>query len=149
MGASNRIAERAATNYQRQEILSESPTALVARLYDMAGLEVARAQAAAAQGEWAVKGKAVHRASLCISQLQCTLNLEEGGEVARNLDRLYDYLNRRLTEAHLTNDGAIFGEVAQHLSELGAAWRDVARRTGTAEGTRRQAEARVPEAVAP
>jgi flagellar protein FliS len=119
---------RAASSYQRQEILSESPVALVARLYDMAQLEVSRARAALVKEDWAAKGVAVHRATNCLSLLQCSLNLERGGEVAANLDRILAYLVRRLSEAHVQRDERIFSEITDHLKELASAWREIAQR---------------------
>jgi flagellar protein FliS len=118
----------AITSYQRQDVLSETPLELIARLYDMARLETARAQAALAKRQWGAKGMAVHRAGGCLSLLQCSLNLDSGGEVAKNLDRLYTYMMRRLSEAHLANDATIFQEIVDHLTELGAAWREAARK---------------------
>jgi flagellar protein FliS len=116
----------AASSYNEQEILNESPLARVARIYDMAGVEIARARTSLAGGKPAVKGAAVARAVRCISLLQSSLNMREGGEVARNLDRLYAYLLRRLMVAHVQNDDAALAEVGRHLSELGSAWRKVA-----------------------
>lgn len=116
----------AVSSYNEQEILNESPLALIARLYDMAGVEVARARANLAGGKPAAKGAAVSRAVRCISLLQSSLNMRAGGEVARNLDRLYTYLLRRLMSAHVHNDDSALAEVARHLSELGSAWRKAA-----------------------
>lgn len=118
----------AASTYLQQEVLSESPLARVARLYEMAALEITRARAALGKGDVAAKGRAVHRACNCLSLLQTSLDLERGGDVAKNLDRLYHYLIDRMTRSHIDNDDAGFAEVAGHLSELGAAWREVATR---------------------
>lgn len=122
---------QAVSTYLEQEIRSESPLALVARLYDMAGLEIARARAAIAEQNWQQKGMAVRKAGRCISLLQCTLNREKGKEVAANLDRIYSYLLRRISEGHVSNDLEIFSEIARHLSELGSAWREAANREVT------------------
>jgi flagellar protein FliS len=81
----------------------------------------------------AAKGIAVQRVLRCLALLQASLDTERGGEVAGNLDRLYAYLQRRLSEGHRRNDDAAFAEIAAHLGELGAAWREAAaRRLATA-----------------
>jgi flagellar protein FliS len=116
----------AASAYAEQEILAESPLARVGRLYDMAGLEISRARAAIAAGDLQAKGRAVDRALRCISVLHASLDMQAGGEVARNLDRLYAYMLRRIVEASLRNDEAPLLEIAGHLSELGSAWRSIA-----------------------
>ena len=54
--------------------------------------------------------------------------MERGEDVARNLDKLYAYLQRRLTDGHIRNDDEALGEVAEHLSALGSAWREAANR---------------------
>ena len=56
------------------------------------------------------------RASRAIELLQSTLNMEEGGEIARNLDRLYTYFQFTLTEAHMNNDVPRFFQLSRHLN---------------------------------
>lgn len=117
-----------ASTYVEQEILSEGPLARIARLYRMTSIEVRRARAALSAGDAASKGRAVRQACACISVLQSSLNLGAGGDVARNLDRVYGYLLRRLSEAHVHNDDGAFAEILTHLESLGEAWRDIADR---------------------
>ncbi|HEU4402082.1 MAG TPA: flagellar export chaperone FliS [Candidatus Polarisedimenticolia bacterium] len=114
--------------YLEQEILTADKMGLVVRVFDIGLQQVARARAALSTRDLAAKGTAVRQASRCLALLQSTLNMKEGGEVAVNLDRLYTYLLRRLTEGHLRNDDEAFAEIAAHLSELGAAWREAASR---------------------
>ncbi len=137
---------KVSNNYLEQEIRSEDPLALTARVYRMACAEVTRARNALRTDNIAAKGAAVHKASRCLALLQSWLDLDRGGEVAANLDRLYGYFQRRLTEGHLDNNDAAFSEVQGHLEELGSAWQTVAGRsrqpvTPSAEPGRSQAEA--------
>ncbi len=118
-----------ASTYLEQEILSESPLARVARLHDMAQTELTRARAALTAREPKLKGLAVSRALRTIAVLHTSLDMESGGEPARNLDRLYHYLQRRISEGHARNDEQALIEVGRHLGELGAAWREVASRS--------------------
>jgi flagellar protein FliS len=126
--SSTRERGRAAQTYLEHELQNVDPLSLVARLYEMAALEVARARAALVTGSPAAMGTAVRRAIDCISLLQSSLDMDQGGEVARNLDRLYAYLLRRLSQAHVGNDDAALAEVGGHLTDLGRAWREVASR---------------------
>jgi flagellar protein FliS len=121
---SNR-AGRAST-YIREGIFNETPLGLVARIYEIASWQIARARTAMAEGDFAAKGAAVGRVSRCLSLLQTSLDKERGGEVAHNLDRLYTYLANRLSQAHVKNDDATFAELARHLTDLGGAWRQAA-----------------------
>ena len=126
--AANGLPGHASTTYLQQQILDESPVARVARLYEMTGLQLARTRAALAAGDVAAKGMAVHRTLRCLGVLQGCLDVKAGGDVAANLDRLYEYWKRRISQAHLNNDDAAFGEVATHVGQLASAWREVASR---------------------
>lgn len=120
-----------AATYLEQDIRNADPTALVARVLEMAALHIGRARAALASGDVRAKGTEVGRVLDCVSYLQCCLDLENGGEPARNMDRLYAYMTRRISEGHLRNEDAAFAEVGGHLAELGSAWRQVSSRPVT------------------
>ena len=55
--------------------------------------------------EVVTKGKAMSKAIRLINQLNVTLDLERGGEVAANLRALYVYMLARLTLANASHDG--------------------------------------------
>lgn len=129
----------AASTYLEQDIRMANPLALVARVFELAVQHVSRARVALATRDFATKGYEVHQASRCISLLQCNLDIEKGGDVARNMDRLYAYLLRRITEGHLRNDDSAFAEVASHLAEVGSAWREAASRRADASRDARPA----------
>jgi flagellar secretion chaperone FliS len=62
-----------------------------------------------------------------VTELQESLDLERGGDVARNLTRIYEYLNHRLVEANVRKDPQPAREVDRLLRELLPAWEQVAR----------------------
>ncbi len=135
-------AGNAAAAYQEQDIRTADPMTLVARVFEIALVQVARARAALASGQIAAKGVAVQRIVRCLGVLQASLDLDRGGEVAKNLDRLYDYLVRRASEGHRRNDDAAFAEVARHLGELAAAWREAAQHQASAPTSQAAAASR-------
>lgn len=137
-------ARNAALNYQTQDIETADPVTLVARVFEIAARNAIGARAALAAGDPRTKAMRIDRVSRCIGLLRGALNMEAGQEVATNLDRLYDYLQRRLTEAHLRNDDEALEEIARHLAELHAAWRQVA----DAKPATHAVEAATPEPVA-
>jgi flagellar protein FliS len=69
-----------------------------------------------------VKVSAMGKAIALIGQLDATLDMERGGEVAVNLRALYEYMLKRLTLANATNDSAIVAEVAALVAEIKSGW---------------------------
>ena len=67
----------------------------------------------------------LQRAQAIIRELDAALNLEQGGEVATTLRRLYGYFDDRLQSSNFakTEDGII--EVMRHVTGLRDAWRDM------------------------
>ncbi len=57
-----------------------------------------------------------------VNGLRGSLDLERGGEIAVNLQDLYDYIISRLSEAEVDTGKAILSETAGLLSELKAGW---------------------------
>lgn len=72
--------------------------------------------------EVALKGSHISWAISIIEGLRMSLDQEAGGDIATNLDALYDYMGRRLVEANLRNDTVMLDEVAGLLKEIKMAW---------------------------
>lgn len=58
------------------------------------------------------------KAQNIIHEFMSTLNMEIGGETAKSLMALYDYMYRRLVEANIKKDREIAGEVLGFAEEL-------------------------------
>lgn len=63
-----------------------------------------------------------------IAELLASLNLDAGGEIARNLYSLYRYMLRCLTEATTKNKKEKIEEVLSYLEELRNAWEEAAKK---------------------
>jgi flagellar protein FliS len=72
--------------------------------------------------EVTAKVTAVSKAMALIGQLNGTLDMERGGDVAQNLRALYVYALNRLTLANATNDPRLAGEVAGLIAEIKSGW---------------------------
>jgi flagellar secretion chaperone FliS len=66
-----------------------------------------------------------------IADLLGSLDHERGGDVARNLSALYDYMLRRLVEANVRKDTKPAREVQALLRELLPAWEAAVKQTST------------------
>ncbi len=91
-------------------------------LLDGALDKIARARGAMQRKEYEEKGNHITSTSSIILGLRSSLDLEAGGELAANLDSLYEYIFRRLMEAHAQNDEAALDEVSSLLREIKSGW---------------------------
>jgi len=108
------------------QAMSASPVRLITMLYDGARTAIARARYHMEAGDTAQKGLALSRAiDIVESGLRASLDHEAGGEIAADLDRLYEYMGRRLMQANLRNDTGALDEVDRLLADLGSAWQQI------------------------
>lgn len=101
------------------------PHRLVQMLLDGALEKIAVAKGLITRNETAKKGEAIGRAISIVSGLRSILDMSAGGEIAANLDNLYEYIERRLLEANLNNDVDILDEVLSLLREVKTAWESI------------------------
>jgi flagellar protein FliS len=71
------------------------------------------------------------RAQNIIFELNVTLNMQQGGEVATTLRRLYDYMDRRLVEANLKKDKSAVEETLRRAIVLRDAWSQMLNNQGS------------------
>ena len=108
------------------DVHSASPHRLIQKLLD-AGLEkMAIAKGAMERDDYATKSRYISWAIAIIDGLRMSLDLEAGGEIAQNLESLYDYMSRRLYEANVKNDVEAVNEVSRLLREIKEAWDGIA-----------------------
>jgi flagellar protein FliS len=105
---------------------SASPHRLIQMLFEGALERIAQAKGAMQQKQYARKGELLGKAVNIVGGLQGSLNDREGGELAANLDSLYDYIVRRLTQANYENNQDYLDECGRLLGELKAAWDAIA-----------------------
>jgi len=95
-------------------------------LFDGALVAIALGQKYMKLGDIKNKGESITKAILIIeSGLRASLNKDVGGEIALNLDALYDYMSRRLFSANVENSQEMLSEVHGLLTELRGAWETI------------------------
>ena len=99
-----------------------SPHRLVQMLMERLLEKVATAKGHMARGNPAQKGENISAAIAIASGLRSSLNLDAGGEIARNLDALYEYMERRLLEANVHNKLDYLDEILALTKEIKSAW---------------------------
>jgi flagellar protein FliS len=122
-------ARSAAASYHTLDVQTRvdgaDPHRLVEMLYDGAIIQVAKARHALAHQDIAEKCESTSRAIRIVDEgLKAALDAR-AGDVAANLDALYDYVSRILVRANLKNDDTLYAEAEKLLGELRSAWRDI------------------------
>lgn len=69
-----------------------------------------------------LKCTSIARAVKIVQGLRATLDHERGGDLARNLDALYDYVSRRLLQANMHNDVESLREARGLMADISSAW---------------------------
>ena len=110
-------------------LMDASPHRLVQMLMEGVLEKVAEAKGNMINQYIAKKGKDIGTAISIIAGLQSSLNKDVGGEVAENLDNLYDYMCRRLVLANSCNDETILDEVTSLMIEIKSGWDGIAETT--------------------
>ena len=99
-----------------------NPHRLIEMLMNGALEKIAFAKGYMERGNIPEKGGQVSWAISIVDGLRASLDLEKGGEIAQNLDDLYDYMTRRLVRANIENNPDILDEVSSLMSSVKSSW---------------------------
>ena len=116
----------AATLYQHNQVTNADPVQLIILLYNGALFRIAQGRQRLQEKNQLHAGLAVSKAQAIVGELRQSLNLNAGGEIAKNLDRLYGYLHELMVKAMVENRVEPLDEATKLLTELRAAWSEVA-----------------------
>jgi flagellar protein FliS len=104
-------------------VAAASPHQLIVMLFDGACVAIRSAMLQMQNGDVAGKGAAISKAITIIENgLRASLDKKTGGEIAANLDALYEYMGRRLLQANLENNAEMLEEVRKLLADLRETW---------------------------
>jgi flagellar protein FliS len=87
--------------------------------------KIAAARGHMERGNLTGKGENIGWTISIIAGLKGSLNLDAGGILAGNLDRLYEYMLNCLSEANISNDIAKLDEVSELLGQISSGWQGI------------------------
>jgi flagellar protein FliS len=118
--------QRGLSTYRQTQVQSRTPLELVVMLYDGALKFLHQARAAIERNDIAARRDASSRALAIINELQSTLNMAEGGEIAQRLDELYGFTNARILQAAADNSVVPLDDAIRVLGMLRESWVTIA-----------------------
>ena len=119
-----------ADQYLRTQVRSSAPLELVVLLYDAALRSTATAREAMVKQDIRTRKAALSKAMAIVNELQSVLDLDRGGSIAEDLDRLYTWINSRLLDAVVKQDAEPIDEARRVLETLRGAWHTIATTPG-------------------
>ncbi|HUU10142.1 MAG TPA: flagellar export chaperone FliS [Phycisphaerae bacterium] len=113
--------------YQETAVSTQTRGRLVVLLYEGAIKFLKLAQRQIEAGNLGAKGQYINKALAILDELDASLNLDAGGEVAQNLRTLYHFMQRHLGQANIHSDPHRIQDVLDCLEDLAEGWRAVTR----------------------
>lgn len=108
--------------YRINAIETASPEQLTLMCYDGALRFMRRASKAIDDNDMAEASNSTGRAQAIINELNITLNMEAGGDIAKNLREIYLFVNRHLSQALLDKSSASVQESINLILDIRDAW---------------------------
>lgn len=118
-----------AQKYRDMAIKTASPLQLIVILYDAAICSLKEAQEHMSHRNIAARSRSINKCMRIISELQSSLNMKAGGEIASHLYRLYDYMTRTLFRANADQSRQALTEIETLLEKLRSAWVELVNQT--------------------
>lgn len=111
--------------YKQNSVTTASPGELTLMLYNGCLKFLTIAKKAMLDKNIEAKNTNLQKAQAIITELMVTLDMNV--PISKEIQPLYDYMNRRLLEANIKNDPAIIDEVAGLMTEFRDTWKEVIR----------------------
>lgn len=125
----NPYARQAAQQYKSTNVTTANPLTLVLMMYDGAVRFIRQGITAIEERDYEAANNNLGRAQDIVAELAAALDLGQG-EIAENLQRMYDYMHSRLIEGNVRKDVEPLQEVIGLLRDLREAWEQIGRGEG-------------------
>jgi flagellar secretion chaperone FliS len=135
--------------YQEAAVRNANAIELVIVLYDILASDLHSAIEAMMAGNIELRSSRLKHGFLALQQLEGSLNLDEGGELATNMSRFYSMLRGQMMMAQGRQDPAVLEELVRLLFSVREAWVELnVRLSGGLQAAAEQSALEVSKAVA-
>lgn len=117
--------QRATEVYQNTAIETADQKTLILLCYDEAIRSLELAKEFYLRKDYEKKAREIIRAQGLIGELLTSLNMEDGGQIAKNLSAIYTFILNQITVADLKQDFKSFDKIMWMLKELRSAWASI------------------------
>ncbi|KWU00946.1 MAG: flagellar export chaperone FliS [Vibrio toranzoniae] len=104
------------------QLTAASPHKIVQMLMAGAIERLIQGKAAMQAGNIPVKGERLGKALDIIISLRSCLSMDDGGDIAKNLDQLYEFMITQISAANHKNDPQPIDDVVGIIREIKSAW---------------------------
>ena len=118
-------ANKANDQYRQNQIMTAPKKKLLIMLFDGAIKNLRLAELSIASKEIEKTNTYLTKTQNILEELMFTLNFDIGGDIAKNLYQLYEYMYNRLIRANIDKDVEGIREVKKHLEELRETWAQI------------------------
>jgi len=109
------------------QVTGASPHQLISMLFDGAHNAILRANIYFNTGNISKRGEMISKAINIIDNgLRASLDHQRGGDIAQEMEMLYEYMSRTLLECNLRNDPGQLMLVDRLLMNLAETWKEIA-----------------------
>lgn len=113
------------TAYQQNAVTTQPKGRIIVMLYEGAVKFLRQAADAINARDYVAKGRLINRAIDILLELNVSLDMEQGGEIAGNLRSLYDFMLQELAVANTRCDRRRIETVIGLLEELNEGWKAI------------------------
>jgi flagellar protein FliS len=117
--------KNAHNTYQSVQVTTTDKGRLLLMMYEGAIKFLRQAKAGLEENDIAKFCRFLSKGQAIIAELMNTLDFEKGGTIARDLDRLYDFMLFYLTEANLYRDAKRINKTISLIETIYAAYKDI------------------------
>lgn len=130
--------QNAYSAYQKTNVSTASQGRLVVLLYEGAIKQLTMAMSYIDENN-KINPRDIEKYGIClqkvqaiITELQVSLDMEKGGDIAKNLMALYVFFNEELVQASISKDKGKLQSVWNIMNELAQSWKTIANSTANA-----------------